>query len=915
MPDHGRWLVARVAIVIGALLLVMSGIAMGASGAGSGPHSAGTLTNRDAVYSGGASISGTVKDAQGNPITTEDICVQAFQPTSYDGWLYSNSAVTNAQGQYTITGLQSGSYKVAFADCDQTEPYETQYDSSTRDDIPQYYSDTTEWESASLVVLSEDGAKTGIDAELAAGTSISGHVYTSSDDSAPKQYECLSPELTSGAYPVSGPLGYYYYENEYYNESASDGSYSLQHLEPSVEYVVEFYDCGYPKTYLTQFDGDASTPQTATVLTPTLAQPITGIDAHLTVGAKISGSVTDSHGNPITTSDICVSASRIYGSGSPDAHPYDDYGYATTEGSGSYVIGGLSAGDYDVHFEDCDYFDSTRNDVAQYYKDQSSYNSATPVEATLGEEQTGIDAALAPGASISGHVYGSLGTSKPLEDVCVYAYSASETSEYPTDISYTYSETDGAYTVKHLPPDAGYKLYFFDCEGQDYTPEYYNGVSTLAAASVLTPTLTEPITGIDAHLASTAPETEITGGPANDAATNATSASFAFTSTIAGASFECKLDSGAFAACTSPFATGTLANGQHTFTVRATANSITELNPPSVTWTVAPSSPTSTSQGSVPAGGTVSSNPGASPSAAEPVVADATLPDGGTVTMTKEPATTPSENGYAVFGQQLDIAATEPGSNTPLVGTAANPITLTFEIDGSAIPAGTELSTITVLRNGVPAANCTGAAGTAEPDPCVESRTPIAGGGVKLTVLTTHCSLWNFATTPTEPPPSGGGSTGSGSTGGGGAGTGAGTATGTPAGGVLGFTLDSGTATVGHVKVAGPAASVPVHCNGGTGAICKLSVTLTIVETVKGGKVIAVSAAKKKTVILATTNLTIIAGRSKTVVIALNASGKHLLAAHHTLKVKLAITQAGVAKTSVVSGQTITFEVTPKHKS
>src|SRR5208282_1159714 len=116
--------------------------------------------------------------------------------------------------------------------------------------------------------------------------------------------------------------------------------------------------------------------------------------------------------------------------------------------------------------------------------------------------------------------------------------------------------------------------------------------------------------------------------------------------------------------------------------------------------------------------------------------------------MTKESATTPSENGYTVFGKQLDISATEPGSSTPLVGTVEHPITLTFEVAGTEIPADTEQAAITVLRNGEPAANCTGAEGTASPDPCVESRTPIAGHGVELTVLTTHCSLWNFVASP-----------------------------------------------------------------------------------------------------------------------------------------------------------------------
>jgi hypothetical protein len=45
-------------------------------------------------------------------------------------------------------------------------------------------------------------------------------------------------------------------------------------------------------------------------------------------------------------------------------------------------------------------------------------------------------------------------------------------------------------------------------------------------------------------------------------------ATFTFTSTIAGATFECRVDAAEFAPCTSPFTTGFLAAGPHTFDVR-----------------------------------------------------------------------------------------------------------------------------------------------------------------------------------------------------------------------------------------------------------------------------------------------------------------------------------------------------------
>ncbi len=65
----------------------------------------------------------------------------------------------------------------------------------------------------------------------------------------------------------------------------------------------------------------------------------------------------------------------------------------------------------------------------------------------------------------------------------------------------------------------------------------------------------------------TAPETTITGQPPNPS--NSTSATFTFSANDPAASFECSLDMGGFAPCTSPLSYATLADGNHTFQVRA----------------------------------------------------------------------------------------------------------------------------------------------------------------------------------------------------------------------------------------------------------------------------------------------------------------------------------------------------------
>jgi len=64
------------------------------------------------------------------------------------------------------------------------------------------------------------------------------------------------------------------------------------------------------------------------------------------------------------------------------------------------------------------------------------------------------------------------------------------------------------------------------------------------------------------------PHTTISSGPSG--LTSMASASFAFSSNEADATFACSLDGASFAACTSPFAAAQLAQGAHTFAVRAT---------------------------------------------------------------------------------------------------------------------------------------------------------------------------------------------------------------------------------------------------------------------------------------------------------------------------------------------------------
>ena len=101
------------------------------------------------------------------------------------------------------------------------------------------------------------------------------------------------------------------------------------------------------------------------------------------------------------------------------------------------------------------------------------------------------------------------------------------------------------------------------------------------------------------------PDTSIATKP--PALTNSTTAEFSFSaSPAAGAGFECKLDAGAFAACTSPKTySGLSGNGAatgtaHTFQVRAKNAGGTDPSPASYTWTIDTVKPTAEITGPPP---------------------------------------------------------------------------------------------------------------------------------------------------------------------------------------------------------------------------------------------------------------------------------------------------------------------------
>jgi Carboxypeptidase regulatory-like domain len=118
----------------------------------------GVKTGIDAAMVVGGQITGKVTDASSKAIAGIQVCAQ---PASGGG--FGSCASTNGSGEYTISGLASGSYKVEFRAGVTCTPTCTQQNYLT-----QFYNGKASFSEADPVAVTAGSVKTGIDAKMVA---------------------------------------------------------------------------------------------------------------------------------------------------------------------------------------------------------------------------------------------------------------------------------------------------------------------------------------------------------------------------------------------------------------------------------------------------------------------------------------------------------------------------------------------------------------------------------------------------------------------------------------------------------------------------------------------------------------------------------------------------------------------------
>jgi Carboxypeptidase regulatory-like domain len=208
----------------------------------------------DARLVPGGSVAGVVTTAA-PPVPVANVCAEVISSNPDN---VGSVSVTDANGSYLATGLAPGSYQVYLGDplCFLPVP----------DLAPQWYDNQPTQATANTITVTVGHTTSGINAGLEVDGTITGTVRGPS--SAAVHGACISamPQI-SGALPILAV-------------SATNGSYTLTDLLPG-RYKVEFSSgCG-ATGYRSQWWRDASSRATASIITVSADQTVSGISAQL----------------------------------------------------------------------------------------------------------------------------------------------------------------------------------------------------------------------------------------------------------------------------------------------------------------------------------------------------------------------------------------------------------------------------------------------------------------------------------------------------------------------------------------------------------------------------------------------------------------------------------------------------------
>lgn len=418
-----------------------------------------------------AQDTGTIKGkvtGDGN-VALANVTVNAYYQENVTGiivWTHGGQATTDSAGAYTIANLNPGTYHVSFNEYPPVAGY-----------FPEFYNNASTQENATNITLAEGATVNNINAQLSSGAHIKGQV-TDLQGNPLSNIRVLAFDANNTA------------PSDQFADTGADGRYDIGHMAAG-SYRLVFEDLREPLLYHTEYYNNQQIVENSNFVTLTTDQTLNNINAQLDRPGFITGKVTDEQNNPLQS--ILLVAERFNG------NLWTKNQYASTNGAGDYILGGLAEGLYRVRFRDV----NKQKYSAEYYNNVSDPAAATPLTVTRNTTITNINAQLGLSGGITGKITNTRGEPILGIKVTAEAHIVNFPGEQWEVVQTTQSDMNGDYTLCCM--DAGnYRLRFNDPQ-QIYINEYYNDLyydaySSLDDAALVQVTAAMTTTGINAEL-------------------------------------------------------------------------------------------------------------------------------------------------------------------------------------------------------------------------------------------------------------------------------------------------------------------------------------------------------------------------------------------------------------------------------
>ena len=411
------------------------------------------LVNASPALAVDGTVSGTVTRADNdNPLA--NITVQL---TNTSGTPTGDEATTDASGNYTITGVTPGDYKVRARDLNiEADP--------GQDWVSEYFNNVQSQALATVVNVSDGEAQGNIDFALARGGRIEGTVTDSDGD--PVAQICVS--VYDQQLRLKG-----------FAKTRADGTYTVATVAAGAV-VLRFHDCTAPFDFGPEWYNNKLTGQSATTVSVTSGGETGPINAQLGEGFTLTGTVTEEQtGN--AANGACVTVYNVGGSRIDSDN---------ANSSGVFVIAGLDPQEYEMRISDCT--DGQPRWKTEWWKNASSRDGADAVDLSTGGPAGGFNPVVTPIGDIKGKVTKQSGGAA-LPGVKIRAYQGN------TVVKSIETSGNGKYNLNNI--QAG--TYDIKFTKSGYTAEWYKGVAVRASATEVTVSRGEVETGINASMQKT----------------------------------------------------------------------------------------------------------------------------------------------------------------------------------------------------------------------------------------------------------------------------------------------------------------------------------------------------------------------------------------------------------------------------